>query len=370
MIQDSDIDSAVSKGLLSRDAARKLRNHAAESRGASAADEERFSVTSSLADIMTCVGLLLIFLVAFQMLFSISPPATLTLAPILWVLAEYFTRRRKQFFASLLLFAIFVLSIGMAMVTLGLEVAGPDQAAPTTTPNPTGLPPLVSIFIAAGIVMACAGWWWRFKLPIAYAAGVVALINLMIHVARIAAPDIPTGAVSILLLLIGLAIFALAMWWDISDIRRETSRSDVAFWLHVAAGYQIAASAYRLLFGVVGPASGWERLYRFTVQSPTGNEMIVAALIFIIFCWIAVIIDRRSLLMSSIAFLVQAIAAPPYGKALTTNPLAIIFLGSLVVLLSVLWQKVRALALAPLPSVVQAQLPRQEVSFRDDRPVY
>ena len=370
MVENNDIESAVSIGLLSRDSARRLRNHAAENRGASATDEERFSVTSGLADIMTCAGLLLVFVVAFQMLFSISALATMTLAPLLWVLAEYFTRKRRQFFASLLLFAIFVLSIAVAMVAVGLEVAGLDQAIPSTTPNPIGLPPVVSVIIAAGTVMACASWWWRFRLPGAYAAGVVAFINLMIHVARIAVPNISTGSVSLLLLLIGVAIFALAMWWDISDIRRETRRSDIAFWLHVVAGYQIAAASYRLLFGVVGPASGWERLYRFTIQSPTGGAMAAAALLFILFCWIAIVIDRRSLLMSSMTFLVHSMVAPPYGKALATNPLALILLGALIVLLSILWQKVRSLALILLPKVVQAQLPRKDITFRSDRPVY
>ena len=38
-----------------------------------------------------------------------------------------------------------------------------------------------------------------------------------------------------LLLLCGLAVFALAMRFDLSDPKRQTRRTDIAFWLHMLA---------------------------------------------------------------------------------------------------------------------------------------
>ena len=45
----------------------------------------------------------------------------------------------------------------------------------------------------------------------------------------------------VFVLIAGLGVFTLAMWWDRSDRVRQTRRSDVAFWLHLLAAPMIAA---------------------------------------------------------------------------------------------------------------------------------
>src|SRR3546814_4796732 len=64
----------------------------------------------------------------------------------------------------------------------------------------------------------------------ALAATAVALILSLTGVPR----DSQT-LVMALVLVTGLGVFALAMWWDRSDRVRQTRRSDVAFWLHLLA---------------------------------------------------------------------------------------------------------------------------------------
>ena len=46
---------------------------------------------------------------------------------------------------------------------------------------------------------------------------------------------------------LGLGVFAFAMWWDMSDRERRTRRSDVAFWLHLAAAPLIAHPIFHML---------------------------------------------------------------------------------------------------------------------------
>src|SRR3546814_9276669 len=76
----------------------------------------------------------------------------------------------------------------------------------------------------------------------ALAATAVALILSLTGVPR----DSQT-LVMALVLVAGLGVFALAMWWDRSDRVRQTRRSDVAFWLHLLAAPMIAHPIFFLL---------------------------------------------------------------------------------------------------------------------------
>src|SRR3546814_10333745 len=58
----------------------------------------------------------------------------------------------------------------------------------------------------------------------------------------------PDGTLPMVLVLIaGLGVFTLAMWWDRSDRVRQTRRSDVAFWIHLLAAPMIAHPIFHLL---------------------------------------------------------------------------------------------------------------------------
>lgn len=367
MLDNRDIEEAARDGVISRDAVRALRNRAAMARGAPAADEERFTGGIALADVMTGIGLWMALSVAAGVAVLLSPIAAGFVAPVCWALAEYFTRRRRQLVASVVLFIFFVLLVSMAALGVGLFVVGVAQDGAAIPMRPTGMSPIPALIVAASAMIACALWWTRFRLPIAYAAGVVALINVLVHVARIVWPAIDSAMVGLLLLLIGIGLFLLAMAWDMSDVRRETVRSDVAFWLHAAAGFQIAGASYRLLFGVAGAPVGWGRLYSFTPLPANGPLLACAMLLFALFCWVALVVDRRALLMSAMAFLVKMQLQD--GMLATGLPLTLALLGVAIILLSIFWTRLRGLALAPLPIMVQAQMPRTQIIFGWDRPV-
>ncbi|MGK4495665.1 hypothetical protein ACSLVN_28040, partial [Klebsiella pneumoniae] len=70
--------------------------------------------------------------------------------------------------------------------------------------------------------------------PITVAAGALALVGMAIGLVVAAFPE-TKNAIYPITLAGGVLVFLLAMWWDMSDKERRTRRSDVAFWLHLAA---------------------------------------------------------------------------------------------------------------------------------------
>ena len=156
---------------------------------------------------------------------------------------------------------------------------------------------------AAAAIAAAAAWlhWRRFKVPITVAAGVAALVGAgprpdrsSAVVARRRASE--TGRRSVAALVLGIGVFLLAMRWDGSDPKRETRRSDVAFWLHLLAAPMIVHPIFTLLGlteGTATPARGGDR----------GRPL------YIVLGLAALAIDRRALLVSALAYVLYALTA-------------------------------------------------------------
>ena len=84
--------------------------------------------------------------------------------------------------------------------------------------------------------------------------------------------DIDHAQVALWLMFVaGLGVFAFAMRWDLQDPERITRRSDVAFWLHLAAAPLIARiiALQRLL---KDPAPAAKRLARHLAQMKARQE--------------------------------------------------------------------------------------------------
>ena len=147
--------------------------------------------------------------------------------------------------------------------------------------------------------------------------------------------------------LAGAVAFAVGMFFDARDPLRRTSRTDIAFWLHLMAAPMIVHSAFQgLFFG-----SGGE------VQSASGILILFAALAFI-----AIVIDRRAMLVSGLAYAGYAIynVAQQTQNGLESNEMtamALLLLGIGVVLLGFGWRPVRRLFLNLLPGSVRRCLP-------------
>lgn len=322
MYSESDLDNAVTAGALSPDAAAALRDFTARQRRAPAVDEEQFKLLTGFNDIFVAIALALslgaIAYIGWQI---IEPLGGLALAGAAWLAAEFFTRRRRMALPSILLLLAF--AGGIAVTLIGVL----EHFHVHTSERQGAL-------IAAGIALVTAGgvWlhWRRFMVPITVAAGALALVATAIALCA-AMLGIEGEALYPLTLLGGLGVFATAMWWDMSDRERRTRRSDVAFWLHLAAAPLIAHPIFHML-GVLSN------------HIDSLRAAVVLAL-YLAFAVVALAVDRRALLVSSLAYVLYAMSSliQQTGAVELSAALTAFVIGSALLTLSVFWQQMRAL---------------------------
>ncbi len=134
--------------------------------------------------------------------------------------------------------------------------------------------------------------------------------------------------------LAGLAIFGLAMWFDIRDRFRETRLAECAFWLHLLA-------APMLLHAVFG-RTGWEELS----IAPVGAVMVAISVI-------ALLIDRRALLVSGLAYFgisIWHVVSAGIDSVGNQFILTTVVLGGFVLILGLGWSRLRRIVLKCVPS--------------------
>jgi hypothetical protein len=360
-----DLDAAVRAGVIRSDQADALRRFDEQRREAPAATEERFALVSGFADVMAAIGILMVTVTSIFMIGSILPPACLLLPLPCWWAATYFTERRRMMLSSFVIFGAFALTSVMATLAIGLLAVG---SSPLTA-HYGDVPGAVLLLTSAVACVASYAHWRRFRLPFAFASFAVALVNVGVNALHTLVPDMPNLGVDVIAGLPGPILFGWAMWWDISDVRRETIRSDVAFWLHLAAGFQIVKSGMALILGTSPIGSGWGRAF-YEVADPTRAEAVGVLVLFLAFALIALVIDRRSLLTSGMIYAVPALGliVGDGGHSLFGPGLFVAGLG--LTFLAVRWSAMRERLLGFLPDRLVAQLPRPQLKAVGPRPVY
>jgi len=327
MYSEQDLMSAVEAGAITPHAADALRNHIAATRSAPAVDEEHFRLLTGFNDIFVAIACaLLLTAVAWIGGWVWAPLGGAAVAAVAWGLAEYFTRERRMALPSILLLLAFVGGVGAALAGLMADL-NPD------------LPDRLDALIAAAIALTAAGaaWvhWRRFMVPITVAAGAAALVAVVVALLIAAIPALERSVFAITLVA-GVAVFAFAMWWDMSDKERRTRRSDVAFWLHLAAAPLIAHSLFNML-GV------------FDANIGPGTGVIVLAL-YVAFGFVALAVDRRALLVSSLAYVLYALYAlfQKAGAVELSAAFTALVIGSALLTLSAFWHPMRRMVVGLL----------------------
>ncbi|WP_422061385.1 hypothetical protein [Sphingopyxis sp.] len=345
MYSESDLQAAVDAKVLTPEAASAFRSHMASTRSAPAADEESFRLITGFNDIFVSIAAVILLVAVGWIGQSIHPAlAGIFVAGSAWFLAEYFTRRRRMALPSIVLVLAF--SAGVCATMIGFLFKH-GEAIFGNHPNENILAVIVG---AVAMVTAAATWfhWKRFMVPITVAAGTAALaataVALVLAITGVPSPD---GALPMVLVLIaGLGVFALAMWWDRSDRVRQTRRSDVAFWLHLLAAPMIVHPIFHLLGVTRGDDIG------------SGAAVLVVG-IYILFGLIALAIDRRALLVSALAYVLFAMTQlfRTFGAVELNVALTAFVIGSALLLLSAFWQNARAAVVGFLPDNLADQLP-------------
>ncbi|HEV2746163.1 MAG TPA: hypothetical protein VGW34_02565 [Allosphingosinicella sp.] len=351
MYSQSDLDAAVAAGAISPEAADALRNYVEQGRATPAVDEEHFRLLTGFNDIFVAIAAA-ILLVAVGWIGNSFPPhldgngpspfGGLLVAASAWGLAEFFTRKRRMALPSILLLLAF---IGGLFATAGTVLV--LAVGERTFDNQERA--IALVFAAAAALAAAGAWlhWRRFRVPITIAAGAAALVGLVLWVIAYALGDSPDRSAVLhgSALLLGIVVFLSAMGWDSSDPRRETRRSDVAFWLHLLAAPMIVHPVFTLLGLNDGDA--------------TAVEGLIVILIYVLLGLTALAIDRRALLVSALAYVLWTLSDlfERFGAVELNFALTALVIGSALLLLSAFWQGARRAVVRPLPATLQARLP-------------
>lgn len=340
MYSDSDLEAAIDAGAFSEADVAKFRRFMAADRSTTLVDEEHFRLISGFNDIFVAIASVLL-LVAIAWLGGEVTPwlGALGVAVAAWGLAEYFTRVRRMAFPSILLLLAFVGGL-FAAVGTGL-IGDENQYGP-------GDEAILATYISIAGAVAVVGaffHWRRFNVPITIAAGAAALVATVIGISAVASDGQVEPFINPLLFVSGLVVFVFAMRWDMSDAVRKTRRSDVAFWLHLLAAPLIVHP----IFAEIGVFEG-----TLTVA----GAMLVIGL-YIVMAAIALAIDRRALMVSSLAYVLWALNGlfDRFGAVETNIAFAALIIGSALLLLSAFWHNARGLVIKPLPEAITSRLP-------------
>lgn len=357
MVSSEILVRGVEQGIITAEQAERLR--ALQGAGEPpelpvSPDDEQLRFISGFSDIFVTIGLAM-FLGAISYFAEQSGGRLgmwVAIAVTAWLLAEFFTRLRRMALPSIVLLIVFAIAIFMG-ASIFLET-GPRPYSQFLTPAGmfginTNDPTMLAA--AAFITVLMTGvHYWRFRVPITIAAGCAALTGTVVGLVYGLAPQVSSVAHGAVILVCGVAIFALAMRFDMTDPQRLTRRTDIAFWLHLLAAPLIVHSLIR------GMATDAAKL------SP--ESAIAIMLVFLALSFIAVLIDRRAMLVSGLSYAGVAFWAliRQAGFSDMTTPLTILLLGAFVLLLSAGWRPLRAGILYVVPAALARRLPQASLS--------
>ena len=389
-ISAETLGRAVERGIITADQRGRLlalESAAAEPATAGGGDEQ-LRLIGGGNDLFVTVGIVMLFagiVFAMQAMPAISTAAgAAVIGVLIWLVAEFVTRQRRMRLASTVLGLGFVACTGLIAGDYLYTQANLDQLRD----NPAALLGLRSQIgwlgsLAGGAVVAAAiVYFWRFRVPVMAAVLAVALTTLAFLWTFLIVYDgvmagqiaLPTAAeqVSFVLeralyvpLVCGLAVFGTAVALDLHDRERFTVWSDCAFWLHVVSAPLLVHPLFILATGRdfgIG-----------TVDAESGATAMLALLI-AGFVYIALAIDRRSLLVPTFAYFGSLGVYYLFDNAANTTgipPFALILLmiGALVIMFGAGWQRIRALVVGTtLPASVLAKLPPIETRVPNASP--
>lgn len=170
-------------------------------------------------------------------------------------------------------------------------------------------------------------FYLRYKMPFSHlplAASLVAMFIILIDVNAVKNPIV--FAVS------GIVVFAVAMWFDSRDTERVSHLSDSAFWLHLLASPLLV---HGLMLTMLTSKQTWLGMI--------SNEIIILCFFAAIFL-IALLIDRRAMLISTQLYMIYAITQVFKDNIANTEDVIVfilIGLGMFVIYFGAYWYKSR-----------------------------
>jgi hypothetical protein len=337
MLHNDDLEAAIGAGVITQAQADALLAFAAQRHAGAAglrADEERFRFMRGFNDFFFAIGVMLLGVgIAMYAGMAHSPVVYVVATVVMWALAELLVRRMRLVLPGIVILVFLVMFVVMAVPVADLVAYEPPTSASYVLGFGMifGAGGALQLAIKAAIAAATAAiFYGRFRFPFALlvaGGGAVVAIVLILNAFVLGNAVLPQ---LILLLLCGLAAFAAAMRYDLSDRLRATRRSDCAFWLHVLAAPLLVHSLVRL----VSPNA-------FRLDGVSAVMIVAIAVLLTV---VALIIDRRALLVSALVYIGSVIAytlAHAGATATAVGIATLVILGILVLALGVGWTPLR-----------------------------
>jgi hypothetical protein len=378
VISAETLDAAVAGGVITsvqRDRLLALESSAASDAEAPEATEENLRLIGGGNDLFVTVGAVLLmagfYFVLNTLLAGRTLPVAAALAVVLWVVAEIVTRQHRMKLSSTVLSLFFMAAAVACLSILVLErypVREPSNLFELLALRST-VQPAAYLFVG-GTIGAAGVYFWRFRVPIL--AGVIAIaatLLVFLQTALILYDGVIAGSVTpprieevpellraalYMPLICGLIVFGVAVALDLFDRDRRTIWSDCAFWLHVVSAPMLVHPLFIL-------ATGQD--VAFGHIEPARNATVMLVLLILAFVYVALAIDRRSLLAPTLAYFGSLGIYYLVNSAANTTgipPFALVLLavGALVIFFGAGWQRIRRLIIRPtLPTSLLEKLP-------------
>ncbi|NPD14268.1 hypothetical protein HOY34_03520 [Xinfangfangia sp. D13-10-4-6] len=307
------------------------------------AEDEPFEFFSGFAEVFVSIGLvilmtgllMLVGVFAFAWGNDTAGVVILAVAAVLaWVLALYFTLKRRMNLPSMVLTLVFGGAICLGVATL--LMAEPQEPSRLIY----AAPPLVA-------TLAMALWYRQFRLPFSmFVLGGFALVTLytltatpeaVFQLMRSADDDLMNSffdlsrnpVFALATLGFGVTAFLAGMWFDMRDPHRLCRHAATAFWLHLLAAFALVNTV------------------AVSLHSAGGMAMLVLALMVITI--LALVIDRRSFVSAATAYMAIVIITLTGSDDFTSWPVALLILGALITAIGTWWVQLRGWLMRRLP---------------------
>ena len=366
MLNKTDLSNAVSEGIITREQEIQLnafseRTHANDENPlyqVSETRDEPFRLLRGFRDIFIALGIAFLAVGATVLytsshtsaLFYFGPafsdydwyagfwPAIASAAVLLAIgiaIAEIVTRKLRLPLSSLVL----SLAIAYWAGLFGVQCLAPLASLLDQSKIPSFPIGIAGFFLSAFIGISL--FYLRYRLPFVMLVVAGTLVGLGLSVISSMWPEFASQNLRFVIGGLGALVFVVAMNFDLKDRLRITRFSEIAFWLHLLAAPLMIHSFLQ-------------------TNSLAQNNVPLILTVFAILTFIALVIDRRAVLVSSLvymggAFVQIVLALGLQGSMLFAVP--ILSIGVLVVVLGIGWTPLRRLVLSITPSAITDRVP-------------
>jgi hypothetical protein len=270
---------------------------------------EQIRFIRSFGDIFIALGVVLLAFTSNQL--AVNTTHQLIIIAVFFLLAEWLVGYKRLVFPGI----IILLSILYFVNAIVDATASSYQSLD------------VFLIIISGLL-----FYLRYKMPFSLYPVAVGCIYLCIELSGINVIQHPY-----IFILLGIAVFIVAMWYDSRDTKRITSLSDNAFWLHLLAAPLIVHGVMVTLF--------------LSKQGGLQTSSLYILLLFTLFFFIALFVDRRAILVSSFAYALYAVFKFAYQQFFQIDNLTLFIfmgIGIFIIFFGTYWYKIRRLFFSPL----------------------